>query len=206
MTDAKKGLPLNVKVYRGCPCLLQDEHETYCLNEKDFLEVVLIQIEEGVPPAVGERGICYNMVIAGEDGYLHCSSTRNHIKIKGELIPNEFFEETYNLARLAFTDPTSCTQCLYNLLSSNFSKKKLAIFILGNEKPMIEAYKKKLIDKLKNIIPKGEILIAGGMLKAASPQVILKKGRSTSCFPINIGLDELEKSILRLLNEETDSK
>ncbi|MBS7288683.1 MAG: hypothetical protein KIH01_08080 [Candidatus Freyarchaeota archaeon] len=111
---------MSPKAYRGCPCLMRDKQKAFCLNEEGLPEVLLVSTE-GDALLWGEQGVCHNTVLAGRDGYLQCPSTGSHVKVRGESIPNDLFEETYNLAKLAFTDPSSCTQCLYNLLASEVS-------------------------------------------------------------------------------------
>lgn len=186
------------KAYRGCPCLLRDKQRAFCLNEENLPEVSLVSTE-GDAPLWGEKGVCHNIVLAGEDGYLQCPSTGSHVKVRGENISNDLFEETYNLAKLAFTDPSSCTQCLYNLLASEVSKKKVAVLVLG-ETPAFEAYKKNLADKLKKLIPEKDFLIISGKQRAATPQIILKGENFIVNLPAPIPVDELEKKISRLLN------
>jgi len=189
---------LSPKVYRGCPCLLQEKHKTFCLNEENLTEVILIPTE-GEVFLLEKRGICHNIVLAGEDGYVRCPSTGSRVKVKGESIPNELFEEMYGLAKLAFTDPSSCTQCLHNLLASEVAEKKVTIFILG-ENLNFDSYRKTLTDKLKSFVPENDFLILSGKTKGTTPQIILKKGK----FMVNLPatpLDELERKISQLLNK-----
>ncbi len=189
---------MNLKAYRGCPCLLQENRKAFCLNEETLTEVVLIPAE-GEVLLWEEQGICHNTVLAGEDGYVQCPSTRSHVKIKGKKISNEFFEEIYSLARLAFTDPSSCTQCLYNLLASDVAEKKVTILVLG-ENLNIDSYKKTLTDKLKSLIPENDFLIINGKTRTSNPQVILKKGKFMVSLPV-ASVYELERKISQFLEK-----
>lgn len=107
---------MDIKIYSGCPCLLCDGDKSFCLNESELTEVLLVN-SKGFPPRSGGQRVCYNAVMEGEDGYLLCPSTGKHVKVRGRKVESKVFSEVYNAVKLVFADPTLCTQCLYNMLS-----------------------------------------------------------------------------------------
>ncbi|MEM1885520.1 MAG: hypothetical protein QXZ24_07935, partial [Candidatus Jordarchaeales archaeon] len=110
---------MDIKIYSGCPCLLRDSDNSFCLNEAELTEVFLVNSKE-FRSLSGEQKICYNAVIEGKDGYLLCPSTGKHVKIKGRKVKGKVFSEVYNAVKLVFVDPSLCTQCLFNILSEGF--------------------------------------------------------------------------------------
>ncbi len=197
-------LTRETKVYKACPCLFRVDNKYVCLNSEDFPEVVLMPLGEDaefIP--LGEKGICYNAVVAGEDGYIHCPSTGDPIMIKGSKVRNEFFDETYRLAKVVFKDVAACTECLYKMLLSDVSEKELTILLIGGG-ATLEHYRKRLSERMKTLFPDRDILVVSGRLldgEQAQPSIILKKGSRIVKVKNGTPIGEVEKIALKFLNE-----